>query len=317
MPSDWTERDIPDQRGRRAVVTGATGGLGEATAQGLAGAGAEVILAARNPAKGADALARIRAAHPGAALRFEPLDLGQLGSVAAFAERLAAEGRPLDLLVNNAGVMAYRTRRTTADGFEAQFGTNHLGHFALTLRLLPLLSRAPAARVVTVSSLAHQRGRIRFDDLQGKHYVPWAAYAQSKLANLMFALELQRRSEAAGWGIASIAAHPGLAATDIFANGPGSDEGAFTRLLTRTSRFVLPMIAQSAARGALPILYAATAPDARGGAYYGPQGLREMWGPPGPARIMPLALNTAVAARLWDVSLELAGLRDDAARDVT
>ena len=313
MAGHWTERDIPDQRGRCAIVTGATGGLGYATARALAGAGAEVILAARNGARGAQALDRIRAAVPAAVVRFELLDLGSLAAVAAFAERLESAGRPVDLLVNNAGVMAYPTRRATADGFEAQFGTNHLGHFALTLRLIPLLRRGQDARVVTVSSLAHRRGAIRFDDLQSTRYVPWAAYAQSKLANLMFALELQRRSVAQGWGIASIAAHPGLSATDIVANGPGSGSGRAAGLLTRASGLLLPLVAQSAGRGALPILYAATAPQARGGAYYGPLGLREMRGPPGEARIMPQALNTAVAARLWDVSLELVALRGQAA----
>jgi NAD(P)-dependent dehydrogenase (short-subunit alcohol dehydrogenase family) len=189
----WSVKDIPDQTGRRAVVTGATGGLGYETALALAGAGAEVILAGRNAAKGRDALARIEAAYPGAAGRFELLDLASLASVAAFAARLAAEDRALDLLVNNAGVMALPVRRITADGFEAQFGTNHLGHFALTLQLLALLGRGRAARVVTVSSLAHRRGRIDFADLQSMRYDPWAAYARSKLANLMFALELQRR----------------------------------------------------------------------------------------------------------------------------
>ncbi len=311
MAGEWSLRDIPDQHGRRAVVTGATGGLGYEIALALAGAGAEVVLAGRNAAKGRDALARIGAAHPGAAVRFELLDLASLASVAAFAERLAGEGRPLDLLVNNAGVMSYPTRRTTSDGFEAQFGTNHLGHFALTLRLLPLLRRGHAARVVTVSSLAHRQGAIRFDDLQTQRYQPRTAYAQSKLANLMFALELQRRSAAQGWGVTSIAAHPGWSATDIIASGPGAEgrQPAFWRL----ALLAMPFFAQPAAQGALPILFAATSPQAQGGAYYGPQGFAEVKGPPGAARVAPQARDTNAAARLWAVSEQLVGLRDDAA----
>ena len=299
---------MPDQTGRRAVVTGATGGLGYETALALAGAGAEVILAGRNAAKGRDALARIKGAHPNAAVRFELLDLASLASVAAFAERMEAEGRALDLLVNNAGVMAYPTRRTTADGFEAQFGTNHLGHFALTLRLLALLRRGHAVRVVTVSSIAHRGGAIDFDDLQMQRYAPWKAYAQSKLANLMFALELQRRSVAEGWGVTSIAAHPGWSSTDLIDNGPGA--AGRQSLIWQMSKLVMPLFAQAAAPGALPILFAATAPQAKGGAYYGPLRLGEMKGPPGPARIAPQAGSTEVAARLWDESERLVGLRD-------
>jgi NAD(P)-dependent dehydrogenase (short-subunit alcohol dehydrogenase family) len=305
----WSVQDIPDQRGRRAVVTGAAGGLGFATASALAGAGADVILAGRNAQKGQAALARIRAAHPHAAVRFELLDLASLAAIAAFAARLAAEERPIDLLINNAAVMALPARRTTADGFELQFGTNHLGHFALTLRLLPLLRRGRAPRVVTVSSLAHHRGVIRFDDLQLHDYAPWRAYAQSKLANLMFAFELQRRSAAQGWGVQSMAAHPGWASTGIIANGPLAAGGGSVWLY-RVARLVWPVIAQSAAAGALPILFAATAPQARGGAYYGPQRRGETAGPPGPARVAVPATDRAAAARLWEVSADLVGLRE-------
>ena len=307
MAGGWSVRDIPDQTGRRAVVTGATGGLGLETALALAGAWAEEILAGRDATKGAAALARIRAVHPRAAVRFDLLDLASLASVAAFAARLVAEGRALDLLVNNAGVMALPTRRTTADGFEAQFGTNHLGHVALTLPLLALLRRAPAARVVMVSSLAHRRGRIDFADLQSRRYAPWAAYAQSKLANLMFAFELQRRSAAAGWGLRSVAAHPGWATTGLIASGPGA--GGRLPLVWQLAGLAAPVFAQGSAPGALPILFAATAAQAEGGGYYGPQGFGEMKGPPGPARIAPQARDAAVAARLWDVSLDLVGLR--------
>jgi NAD(P)-dependent dehydrogenase (short-subunit alcohol dehydrogenase family) len=307
MASGWSVRDIPDQTGRLAVVTGATGGLGLETALALAEAGAEVILTGRDATKGEAALARIRAARPRAAARFDLLDLASLGSVAGFVARLVAEGRPIDLLVNNAGVMALPTRRTTADGFEAQFGTNHLGHVALTLQLLALLGRGRAARVVTVSSLAHRRGRIDFADLQSMRYDPWAAYAQSKLANLMSAFELQRRSAAAGWGLRSVAAHPGWATTGLIASGPGA--GGRLPPVWRLAGLAAPIFAQDAAAGALPILFAATAAQAEGGGYYGPQGFGEMKGRPGPARIAPQARDAAVAARLWDVSLDLVGLR--------
>lgn len=303
MAGGWGVRDMPDQTGRRAVVTGATGGIGYETALALAGAGAEVILAARNPAKGAEAERRIRAAHPRAAVRFAPLDLSRLTSVAAFAEAMRLEGRPLDILVNNAAVMALATRQTTEDGLEMQFGTNYLGHFALTLRLLPLLR---GARVVSLSSLAHKRGRLNFDDLQLRDYSAWGAYSQSKLAMLMFGFELQRRSVAQDWGITGLAAHPGWASTDIIANGPVATGGAITY---RLAQLVWPFLAQSAAAGALPVLYAATAPEARGGGYYGPQNRPETRGPPGPARVATQARDVAAARRLWNESEAMVGLR--------
>ena len=305
MASGWSVRDIPDQGGRRAVVTGATGGLGYETALALAGAGAEVILAARNAHKGAQALARIRAAQPRASVRLESLDVASLASVAAFAGRLAAEERPIDALVNNAAVMALPTRQTTVDGFELQFGTNYLGHFALTLRLLPLLR---GGRVVNVASLAHKRATIRFDDLQLQRYSPWGAYGQSKLAMLMFAFEMQRRSAVHGWGVLGLAAHPGWASTDIIANGPIAGGGASVWKY-RIAQLIWPFLAQPAAAGALPVLFAATAPAARGGAYYGPQNRPETKGPPGPARIAPQAEDAAAAARLWEMSEQLVGLR--------
>jgi NAD(P)-dependent dehydrogenase (short-subunit alcohol dehydrogenase family) len=299
----WTIADIPSQSGRAAVVTG-TGGLGLETALALARAGAEVILAGRNAAKGEASVARIKAAVPAAAIRFAAVDLASLASVAAFAVRLADERGSLDLLVNNAGVMMPTQRRTTADGFELQLGTNYLGHFALTGRLLPLLRAAPGPRVVQVSSIAHRRAAIRFEDPQWeKHYRPWPAYGQSKLAMLIFALELQRRSDAAGWGLTSLAAHPGVAHTDLFTNGPGLSEWR-----KRMSGLVLPLISQPAAQGALPILFAATAPQAVAGGYYGPDGFREMRGRPGPARIMPQAADTAAAARLCRMSEALTGV---------
>ena len=297
---NWTTKDIPSQAGKLAVITGATGGLGLQTALALAGANAEVVLSGRNAQKGQDALRRIRTEHPQANVRFEALDLASLASVAELSGRLNAEGRPIDLLINNAGVMALAERKVTADGFEMQLGTNYLGHFALTARLLPLLR---GARVVSLSSIAHRNGRIDFDDLQGeRRYRPWMIYAQSKLAMLMFALELQRRSDASGWGIASIAAHPGLARTELFANGPGTQ--GIRGMLTRV---VMPLFSHSAADGALPILFAATAPEAKTSGYYGPSGFYEMKGPVAPAQIMPQASDAAVAARLWDVSTQLTG----------
>ncbi len=303
----WTTADIPPENGRTAVITGATGGLGYETALALAGAGAKVMLTGRNDAKGRNAIERIRARFADADISYETLDLASLASVADFAARLAATHASLDLLINNAGVMALPQRQITADGFEMQFGTNYLGHYALTARLLPLLRRGNQPRVVNLSSLAHRSGTINFDDLQGaKSYSPFKAYCQSKLAMLIFALELQRRSDAAGWGLMSNAAHPGYALTDLIANGPGS-----RGLLGQLSNMLRPFAGQSAAQGALPTLFAATSPQAQPGGYYGPAGFYELKGPPVPAKIMPRAKDAAVAARLWDVSAVLTGVSFD------
>lgn len=297
--------DSPPLAGRIAVVTG-TGGLGLEAATALAAEGAEVILAGRNPAKGAEAVRRIEAARSGAAARFEPLDLASLRSVAAFAERLQAGVGRIDLLVNNAGIMSPPTRQTTADGFELQFGVNYLGHFALTGRLLPLLRRSAAPRVVSVTSLAHRYAALDFDDLQSqRRYQPGRAYCQSKLAQALFAVELQRRSDQAGWGLASLAAHPGYAGTDLFQNGQGAK--SLSHLLSRY--VVVPLIGQSAAGGARPILLAATAPDAMGGALYGPTGFMSMKGPPGLNEFAAAARDPQAAARLWAMSEELAQVR--------
>ncbi len=304
----WTTADIPSQSGRLAVVTGATGGIGFETACALAAAGAEVVLAGRNDSKGADALARLRAAHPGAAARFARLDLASLTSVAAFAETLRAAGRGIDLLVNNAGVMAPPARQLTADGFELQFATNYLGHFALTARLLPLLRRVAGARVVTLSSMAAHVGLIDLANLQSERaYRPFHAYSMTKLAMLMLALEFQRRSVAAGWGVDGMAAHPGWARTDIISNGPASS-GLRAALWRIAKRFLLPL-SPPAGPAALPVLFAATSPDARGGGYYGPTRLFEIMGPPGAAKMPARALDAAVAARLWETSERLAGVR--------
>jgi NAD(P)-dependent dehydrogenase (short-subunit alcohol dehydrogenase family) len=305
MPS-WSVRDIPDQSGRVAVITGATGGLGYEAALALAAAGAEVVLTGRSADKGADAVARITAAQPTAKLRFLPLDVASLVDIGHFADKMLAEARPIDLLLNNAGVMALPRRMLTVDGFEKQFGTNYLGHFALTGRLLPLLIRGASPRVVTVSSLAARAGFINFGDLQSVHYAAWAAYSQSKLANLMFAMELQRRSDAKTWGLRSIAAHPGWARTNLMSNGPSA--GGPKGIVERVAEVVAPILGQSAAAGALPLLFAATAPDAAPGVMYGPGGLAEMKGPPKLSWITPQAKNLNVAAKLWEVSEALTGV---------
>lgn len=300
--ASFTLDDIPNLTGKLAVVTGATSGLGLETALGLAGAGAEVVLVGRNPSKGRDAAALIRARHPAANVWFEQVDLASLASLKDFADEMLAEGRAIDILVNNAGVMALPTRQVTNDGFEMQFGTNYLSHFALTARLLPLL-RAGKARVVQLASIAHKGGHIRLDDLNYETgYKAWPVYQQSKLAMLMFAIELQRRSDANGWGLTSVAAHPGFARTDLITNGQGvggsSMFGIVTRLLER-------FVSHSAADGALPTLMAATDPDVRPGGYYGPQGFQDLTGPPGPAAVRPQALDADVAAKLWAASERL------------
>lgn len=284
------------------MITG-TGGLGFEDALALARAGAEVILAGRNPTKGAASVARIREAAPGAAVRFEALDLASLQSVADFAERLRSEQGGLNLLINNAGVMVPPVRQETADGFELQLGTNYLGHFALTAHLLPLLRQATDARVVTLSSVAARGGRLDFEDINAERaYRPMQSYGQSKLACLMFALEFQRRSEAGGWGVVAIASHPGVARTDLLHNAPGrwSAMGLF--------RSLLPFAFQPAAQGALPTLFAATSAEARPGGYYGPDGLSETRGYPAPSRVPPLATDKADAERLWRVSEALTGV---------
>lgn len=246
-----TQAEIPSQLGKTAVVTGSTGGLGYEMVLALAKAGAEIILTGRDDRKGQSALEKVSREVVGARIRYERLGLASLASIADFAQRMQVR-QSLDLLINNAGVMALPRRQTTADGFEMQFATNYLGHFALTARLMPLLRRSSGPRVVSVSSLAHRTGSIDFGDLQGTRlYSPWKAYGQSKLACLMFALELQRRSDAAGWNLTSDAAHPGFSRTNLFASGPGG-------LLSVATDFAAPFFGHSAADGARPILFAAT-----------------------------------------------------------
>ncbi len=292
--------DIPDQSGRTAVITGANSGIGLVTARELVRAGAHVVMACRDTTKGDAAAATIRADVAGAQLDVEALDLASLDSVRAFAERCPHER--LDLLINNAGVMAPPYTKT-ADGFELQLGTNHLGHFALTGRLLDRLLRTPRSRVVTISSTAHKFGRINFDDLQSERsYVRWRAYGQSKLANLLFTLELDRRLREVDADVLAVAAHPGYSATNLqFAATPSRIERLGSVVLNR-------VVAQSADRGALPTLYAATA-DIPGNSFVGPDGIQEMRGEPKVVRPVRAARDEQTARRLWDVSEQLTGVR--------
>ena len=298
----WTAADIPDQSGRTAIVTGANSGLGLATARELARAGAAVWLAVRDEEKGRRAMSSIRNLVPAADVTVGLLDLADLSSVRGFAESFAAPGRQLDLLINNAGIMA-APRRLTRDGFESQFGTNHLGHFALTGLLLGALLKAPAPRVVTVSSHLHRRGTMRFDDLQGERkYDRWGAYGQSKLANLMFCFELQRRATAADTAVLSLAAHPGYAATNLqFAASSRSYEKVIGWIGNR-------LFAQSADMGALPTLYAATVPELPGGTYIGPGGRAEQRGHPKVVAAAGKAYDEQAWQRLWDLSEQLTGV---------
>ncbi len=298
----FTVKDIPPQTGRLAAVTGATGGLGYETALALAGAGAEVILLGRNPEKGRVAVEKIRKAAPAAKVRFAEVDLASLASVGAGAEAIVGEGRALDVLINNAGVMALPERRVTVDGFEMQFATNHLSHFLLTAGLMPALRKSAKPRVVNVSSSAARMGSMNFDDLQGvKTYGPARTYAQSKLANLLFTFELQRRSDANGWGLMSNAAHPGYALTELIPNGPGN-VGILGKVLE-------PLFSQSAAAGALPQLYAATSLAAKNAGYYSPDGVFELKGDVKEAFVPKKALDLEAARRLWEMSVGMTGAR--------
>jgi len=300
--ASFTLARMPDQTGRLAVVTGANSGLGFLTARNLARKGARVIMTARDEAKGQAALRRIKAELPNAAVELRRLDLADLDNVAAFAEHLVADGLPLDLLINNAGVMM-PPRGLTRQGHETQFGVNHLAHFALTLRLLPLLSKATGARVVTVSSDLHRRGRIHFEDLTGERsYSRLAFYAQSKFANVLFGLELDRRLKAAGLPVISILAHPGFAATNLQTSGTTGLLRLFMRIGTR-------FLAQDAEQGVLNQLYAATAEGLHGGEFIGPAGFREMRGPPSRVRPLPAATDRDLAVRLWTLSETLTHLK--------
>ena len=303
MGDGWEPDRIPDQTGRTAVVTGANSGLGLVVARELARKGALVVLACRNMEKGRSALTEVAAAATGPAPELEKLDLADLSSVRAFVESFTKTHDGLDLLINNAGVMA-SPRRHTADGFELHLGTNHLGHFALTNLLLPLMEGREDARVVTLSSNAHKTVRhIAFDNLNGeRRYFRWNAYGQSKLANLMFALELDRRLRARGSTVKSLAAHPGYSSTNL--------QSAAAPLVDRmVMKVTNAAVGQSAEMGALPALYAATEPGLEGGTYVGPDGFAEQRGHPKIVKPNRVARDEQAARRLWDVSAEVTGAR--------
>lgn len=300
---------IPDLTGRRALVTGASDGVGLVIATRLAAAGAQVLMPVRNPRKGAAAAETIRARHPAARLELHDLDLSSLASVAALGEKLRADGEPIHVLVNNAGVMTPPERQTTADGFELQLGTNHLGHVALTAHLLPLL-RAGRARVTSQASVAARRGSVHWDDLNGERgYDGMRAYRQSKIAVGLFALELARRSRAAGWGITSTLSHPGVAPTSLLAARPEVGRAQDTREIRLIRWLSAHGLAGTPESAALPALLAATSPDARDGAFFGPSGPGGAAGAPAELRPWRPLRSAQDAARLWEVSQRMTGVR--------
>jgi NAD(P)-dependent dehydrogenase (short-subunit alcohol dehydrogenase family) len=303
--------NVPIQQGKLAVVTGSNSGTGKEATRRLAGAGAHVIMAVRTLAKGEEARQEILSHYPDAQLDVRHLDVADLSSVKTFADTLLAENRPLDLLLNNAGVMAPPQRIVSVDGFELQFATNFLGPFALTLRLLPLLNAAKAGRVATMSSSVAAVGSIRYKDLQReRHYVPYLAYAQSKLADLLFAQQLARVANQRHWDLMSIAAHPGFTRTNLLTAGAGLGRGR-TRPAWMTK--VMYLASQGVGPGTEPLLYAATSPDALSGAYYGPGRLFGLVGPTTLVRVPRSARHDDDAARLWNVAEELTGVSlDDA-----
>lgn len=306
----WNEQDVPDQTGRTVLITGANSGLGLRSAQVLAGKGARVLMGCRSPERGAAALETVRA--EGGKAELVRLDLADLASVrAAAAEVRELTGDTLHVLMNNAGVMA-TPRRSTVDGFELQLGTNHMGHAALTWLLMPALRGTEDARVVTLSSLAHRGRGFDLEDLdfERRRYTPTGAYSQSKLANLLFAFELHRRGP-----VVSVAAHPGMTETDLVVNSARSrvTEGVFGHAITATAKYVNKLVTQSLAKGALPQLYAATAPDVQGGEYYGPGGPGEIFGAPAKAKPRKLALDEAAAGELWRRTAEMTGVTPDPA----
>jgi NAD(P)-dependent dehydrogenase (short-subunit alcohol dehydrogenase family) len=300
---------VPDQSGRRAVVTGGSDGIGLGIATRLAAAGAEVVLPVRNPRKGEAALAAIRAAAPGADVSLRSLDLSSLDSVAALGRTLLDEDRPVHVLVGNAGVMTPPDRQTTADGFELQLGTNHLGHAALVLHLLPLL-RAGRARVVSQISIAAARGTVHWDDLGWERsYDGMAAYRSSKIAYGLFGLELARRGEAAGWGITSVLSHPGVAPTNLLAARPEVGRAGDTREVRLIRRLSAWGIAGTPTSAGLPALYAATSPEVRGGRLYGPRGLGHLAGAPAEQRLYRSLRSADEARRVWEETERLVGVR--------
>jgi NAD(P)-dependent dehydrogenase (short-subunit alcohol dehydrogenase family) len=300
----WTAAAMPPQAGKTILVTGANSGVGFQAARELARHGAQVLLGVRDVAKGEAARKRILAESPQAQVAIVPLDMASLASIRGFAGEFVSSGAKLDVLVNNAGVMALPKREQTADGFERQFGTNHLGHFALTGLLIPALLRAQAPRVVTVASLAHRNGKMEWDNLQSeKSYSPWDAYNMSKLANILFARELDRRAREAHIKLMSVAVHPGISRTNIFPNGPGT--ATFKAVMVK---LLAPVITQNDEMGALPTLYGATVPDVQGGQYIGPDGMSEMKGYPKVVQPRPQALDEQAGRRLWTASEQSTGV---------
>ena len=312
MKTNWTYEDIPDQTGRVALVTGANSGLGFHTARGLAARGANVLMACRSLARGEQAAANIRGQLPHAQLAVVQLDLGDHSSIESCAETVRGQCERLDILVNNAGLSTF-ARQQTAQRHELQFGVNHLGHFALTGRLLPLLLGTPASRVVNVSSLAHRNARLDFNDLQNEGgfsgFAGFGAYAQSKLANLLFTFELQRKLARNNVSTISVAAHPGLSSTNLISRDKlsGDRHRLWAEIAALMARLVIPAFGQSAEQGALPQLYAAAAPEVNGGDYFGPGGWQEFRGSPKLIRASDHAYDEDAARRLWQMSAQLTG----------
>lgn len=294
-------KDTPCMKGKTVIITGATGGLGFEVAYALAGVQAHVIIAARNAKKGEAAIKTILSQFPKASVRFELVDLASMRSVTDFAQRLIDRATPIDVLINNAGVMGLANRNVTEDGFERQMATNYLSHFLLTAKLLPLMRAQSDARVINVSSILARGGVIRFEDLQSENsYSPNGVYRQTKLAMLMFSLELQRLCALHHIPISAITAHPGYARTDLIANGPG------TKILSRRiGEWFKPLLSQSATEGALPIIFAACSTEAQAGGYYGPDGLWEFKGKVSKALIIDRAKTPTALSRLWALSVKL------------
>jgi NAD(P)-dependent dehydrogenase (short-subunit alcohol dehydrogenase family) len=311
MSKPWTAANIPDQSGKTVLITGGNSGIGYFAALELARAGAQVVIACRSLAKGHEAATRIQTMVPRAHIAVETLDLASQSNIHDFARGWLGNARPLHVLINNAGVMALPKRVATEDGFEMQFGTNVLGHFALTGLLLPALTETAktsteAPRIVTLASIAHLHGHIKLDDLQSeKKYSPMVVYQQSKLGDLMMALELDRRLRAMGSPVVSVAAHPGVANTNLFLR----DAPAYQRPIRLGIGKMFDLFLNTAALGALPTLFAATSRDVKPGGYYGPQGFMEMRGEVGEAKIADRARNRTVAAELWQKCEELTGVR--------
>lgn len=298
---NWTTVNIPKRDKGLVVITGSTEGVGFEDALALSSAGWNVIMMGRDELKGMKSIAKIHKINAKTKVSFEKVDLADLSSIKNFASRMNSRGLAIDLLINNAGVMTPPKRLETKDGLELQFGTNHIGHFALTAQLLPLLRKSADARVITVSSIANRAGIINFDDLQSESsYIPSKAYSQAKLANLMFAIEFQRQSDKHGWGITRMAAHPGISRTNLLISGAGRWS------VSGMMRTFLPFLFQPQAQGALPTLYAATSPEAKGGLYYGPDKMSETRGFPTIAKIPSLAEDVNVTVKLWEISQKIA-----------